>query len=122
MVISKYAGPSNHLLELAYRGMLAYVSIAWHTRLKNQNVTTKLKQLNRLAMLLLTQGVYRSTPTKSMEILLNYPPLHMVLEAEASKALVRVKGKIKLKWDGIGYGNKRGSLLMLKNNQKLLWI
>ena len=77
-VISKYSGPSNHLLEWAYRGIvvpsLAYGYIAWHTRLKNQSVINKLRQLNRLAMLLLTQGVYKSTPTKSMEILLNYPP------------------------------------------------
>ena len=75
-VISKYAGPSNHLLEWPFRGIvvpsLAYGSIAWHTSLKNQIVITKLR-LNRLAMLLLTQGVYRSTPTKSMKILLNYP-------------------------------------------------
>ena len=55
-------------------------------------------------MLLLTKGVYRSMPTKSMEILLNYPPLHMLLKEEASKAFVRVHGKIKLKWDGIGHG------------------
>ena len=68
-VISKYSGPSNYLLEWAYRGIvvpsLAYGSIAWHTRLKNLNVINKLRQLNRLAMLLLTQGVYKSTPTKS---------------------------------------------------------
>ena len=53
-------------------------------------------------MLLLTQGVYKSTPTKSMEILLNYPPLHLLLEGEALKALARVHDKINLKWDGIG--------------------
>ena len=49
-----------------------YGAIAWHTRLKNLNVINKLRQLNRLGMLLLTHGVYKSTPTKSMEILLNY--------------------------------------------------
>ena len=62
-VISKYSGPSNYLLEWAYRGIvvpsLAYGSIAWLTRLKNLNVINKLRQLNRLAMLLLTQGFIR---------------------------------------------------------------
>ena len=55
-----------------------------------------------------------------MEILLNYPPLHLLLEAEASKALVRVQGNIKLKWDGIRQGNKRGSLLMLKKESEAI--
>ena len=123
-VITKYSGPSNFLLEWAYRGIvipsLAYGSIAWHTRLKNLNVINKLRQLNRLAMLLLTQGVYKSTPTKSMEILLNYPPLHLVLGNEATKALVRVQGKINLKWDGIGNDHKRGSLLMLRKESKAI--
>ena len=40
-VISKYAGPANHLLEWAYRGIvvpsLAYGAIAWHTRLNKQS-------------------------------------------------------------------------------------
>ena len=55
-----------------------------------------------------------------MEILLNYPPLHMLLEAEASKAFVRVQGRNKLKWDGIGHGSKRGSLLMLKKESEAI--
>ena len=55
-----------------------------------------------------------------MEILLNYPPLHLLLKAEASKALVRVHGKIKLNWDGVGQGNKRGSLLMLQKESKAI--
>ena len=71
-------------------------------------------------MLILTKGVYRSTPTKSMELLLNYPPLHLLLEEEASKAFVRVHDKIKLIWDGIGQGTKRGSLLILKNESKAI--
>ena len=113
------------MLEWAYRGIvvpsLAYGSIVWHTRLKNLNVINKLRQLNRLAMLLLTQGVYKSTPTKSMEILLNYPPtLHLLLGNEASKALVRVHGKINLKWDGIGKDHKCGSLLMLQKESKAI--
>ena len=77
-ILSKYSGPSNHLLDWAYIGIfvpsLAYGSIAWYTRLKNQSVIMKLRQLNRLAMLLLTKSVYRSMPTKPMELLLNYPP------------------------------------------------
>ena len=96
------------------------MSVAWHNRLKNQSVILKLRQLNRLAMLLLTKRVYRSTPTKSMELLLNYPPLHLLLEEEASKAFVRVQGKIKLKWEGIGQGTKRGSLLVLQNESKVI--
>ena len=55
-----------------------------------------------------------------MEILLNYPPLHLLLEGEAQKALVRVHGKINLKWDGIGKDHKRGSLLMLQKESKAI--
>ena len=55
-----------------------------------------------------------------MEILLNYPPLHMLLENEASRALVRVHGKIKLKWDGICRDHKRGSLLKLQKESKAI--
>ena len=44
----------------------------------------------------------------------------MLLEAEASKALVRVHAKIKLKWDDIGHGNKQGSLLMLKKESEAI--
>ena len=56
-----------------------------------------------------------------MEILLNYPPpLHLLLENEASRALVRVHGKINLKWDGIGRDHKRGSLLKLQKESKAI--
>ena len=48
------------------------------------------------------------------------PHLDLLLEAEASKALVRVQDKIKLKWDDIGHGNKRGSLLMLKKESEAI--
>ena len=55
-----------------------------------------------------------------MEILLNYPPLHLMPEGEALKALVRVHGKINLKWDGIGRDHKNGSLLKLQKESKAI--
>ena len=44
----------------------------------------------------------------------------MLLEGEALRALVRVHGKINLKWDGIGREHKRGSLLKLQKESKAI--
>ena len=44
----------------------------------------------------------------------------MLLGNEATKALVRVHGKINLKWDGIGKDHKRGSLLTLQKESKAI--
>ena len=115
-VINSVCGPSNKLLEWAYRGVvipsLAYGSIAFYQRLDQIGISQKLRQLNRLAILLLTRGVHRSTPTRAMEILMDYPPLHLLLKKEALQGATRMR-KTTTYWDGIGTGKKRSTILIL---------
>jgi len=85
--ITRLKAPPGKLLEWAYRGIiipsLAYGASAWATKLDNDKFIVKLRQVNRLAMLLLAKGIYRSTPTQAMEILLDFPPLDLLIKNTA---------------------------------------
>ena len=123
-VINTYCGPSNKLLEWAYRGIvipsITYAAIAWYKKVDSAGVIQKLRQLNRLAMLLLTKGVYNSTPTRAMEILLDYPPLHLIIRKEALKGGTRMINTHTY-WDGIGTGKKRGTLWTVAKDLGSIW-
>ena len=57
----------------------------------------------------------------AIEILLNYPWSKIVVRGRLThKALVWVHGKIELNPDGVGHGNKRGSLLMVQKGSKAM--
>ena len=51
-----------------------------------------------------------STPTKGLEIIFNYTPLDIKASEEAAKAAARIKGRNKIRWDGVGHGLKKGHL------------
>ena len=123
-VISSFCGPSNKLIEWAYKGIvipaMAYGATAWYKRLEMKINNQMLRQVNRLAMLLLTKGVHRSTPTRTMEILMNYPPLDLVLRKEALMGATRMRQN-KTYWDGIGTGKKRSTIFLQAKELGKLW-
>ena len=113
--INVYAGPSTKLKDWAYKGIilpsLSYGVPAWCKYLENSNFQNKLRKLNRLAMLTLA-NVYYSTPTRGMEVILNYPPLHLYLTNLARISYSRVFD-IFNNWDGIGHNSLKSSLKYL---------
>ena len=80
-LISKVEGPSVRTREWAYKGVilpaLTYASCAWVQKLENSTLQNELRKLNRKAMTMAIPKVYTTTPTRSMEIILNLPPLHL---------------------------------------------
>jgi ribonuclease HI len=65
------------------RPIVTYASIVWWERTTIKYIITKLNSLQRLACLMIT-GASRSTPTASLEVLLDLPPLHLFVKHEAA--------------------------------------
>ena len=51
-----------------------------------------------------------STPTLGLEIILDLPPLDLLVKEEARREAARISGRNPVRWDGIGRSNKRGHL------------
>jgi ribonuclease HI len=64
------------------RPIVTYASIIWWTKTQQVTAQTKLRQLQRQACLAVT-GAMSTTPTRSLEVILNLPPLHLFIEKEA---------------------------------------
>ena len=71
-------------------------------------------------MLLLAKGIYRSTPTQAMEILLDFPPLDLLIKNTALIGSIRMRD-LRIPWDGVGRGKQRGSFLMLTTELGSIW-
>ncbi|MEO1808482.1 MAG: reverse transcriptase family protein, partial [Bacteroidota bacterium] len=122
--VVRLGAPPGKLLEWAYRGIiipsLAYGASAWVNKLDSEKYIVKLRQVNRLAMLLMAKGIYRSTPTQAMEILLDFPPLDLLIKNTALLGAIRIRD-LRIPWDGVGHGRQRGSLLQLTNELGTIW-
>ena len=81
-LISKVEGPSVCMREWAYKGVIlpaltCYASCAWVQKLENSTLQNEQRKLNRKAMTMAIPKVYTTTPTRSMEIILNLLPLYL---------------------------------------------
>ena len=121
--ITRLVAPPRKLLEWAYRRTiipsLAYGASAWATKLDNKNFMVKLRQVNRLAMLLLAKGINRSTLTHAMEILLDFPPLDLLINLLRSSDQSECGTWVP--WDGDGHGKQREPFLMLTTELGSIW-
>lgn len=72
------------------RPMLSYGCLVWWSRAQLITEQRNLAQLQRVVCIGIT-GAIRSTPTAALEILLDLPPLHLYIEAEATKACLRMQ-------------------------------
>ena len=114
-IMSKLTGLSPKSTKWIYDAMVLpivlYGALIWAHR-----VSRRFKpfiRLQRLAMMCM--GAFsRSTPTFGLEITLDIPPLDIKAQQEAAKAAVRIRGRNRTLWDGIGAGSKRGHLLLAR--------
>ena len=100
-ITRKNWGPKPQLMRWAYLGIvrprLTYASMIWGHRAPHH--IDKLRRLNRLAMN--TFGCYpKSTPTASLEVMLDVAPLHLFCQQEALAARARLNGVVSINWSG----------------------
>ena len=81
------------------RARLAYAAIIWSHNINFKTKLNKLKQINRLASMMMVPA-RRSTPTKALELINNLMPLDLFLHNQAVKAFNRHKKEYKLDWEG----------------------
>ena len=114
-LISKVEGPSVHMREWAYKGVilpaLTYASCAWVQSLENSTLQNELRKLNRKAMTMAIPKVYTTTPTRSMEIILNF--LLSTSRRHARNAFLQI-WMPPIKWDGITDLQTMGTLKYLE--------
>ena len=106
-------GPSPKLTLWAYESLivpiLTYGSIVWgHTNFTKSQVRN-LSTLNRLALIGLS-SIRRSTPTAGLEVILNAPPLHLLIKERGLASFIRIKRHFT--WDGVGKAGKKGHVKM----------
>ena len=103
--------------EWAYKGVilpaLTYTSCVWVQKLENSTLQNEQKKLNRKAMTMAIPKVYTTTPTRSMEIILNLPPLHLEIRRHARNAFLQIRMPPS-KWDGITDLQTMGTLKYLE--------
>ena len=116
--LGKLWGPRPGLIKWAFigiiRSMVSYGCIIWsHMADKHWEA---LQRLQRLAMLMMGHFL-RSTPTKGLEVILGLPPLHLHLRTVAAMAALRIRGRNRVRWDGLGSRNRLGHLRILINTE-----
>ncbi|MCK5855745.1 MAG: hypothetical protein KAG56_11035, partial [Sulfurovaceae bacterium] len=95
------------------RPKLSYCSVAWAEPTIINKFQEKLRTLQRLALSMMTY-CQKSTPSKSLEIILCAQPLHLFLRETAIRSRIRTKDKVISTWSGKTTREKRvGHLLSL---------
>ena len=74
------------------------------TRTEQATVIKQLDHLQRLVCISVT-GAMSTTPTAALEVMLNLPPLHDFIKAEAASAAIRIKSTGM--WHGKKYGHTK---------------
>ena len=101
--LNKRWGPKPALIRWVYisivRARLAYASVIWSHNINHKTKLNKLKQINRLASMMMAPA-RRSTPTKALELINHLMPLDLFLHNQAIKAYNRHKKEYQLDWDG----------------------
>jgi len=96
-------GPKPLLMRWAYlsivRPMLSYAAIAWAK--EAHRFTKKFERLQRLAATCFC-NTKRSTPTLALELLYDLQPLDLHIKAQALNSYIRIQGRNKPGWDGVG--------------------
>lgn len=80
------------LYTVVLRPMFCHAAVVWWRRSELFTTRKELDQLQRLALIAITGGL-RTTPTRAMEALLNIPPLHLFIKAEARSTFARLTGQ-----------------------------
>ena len=85
---------SPHMMNWLYtrviRPMMVYGSVVWWPKVQQVTAAKNLQRVQRLACLGIT-GAMKGTPTASMEVVLNLPPLDIFIKGEARTAAYRIR-------------------------------
>ena len=94
-------GPKPRLMRWAFlsivRPMLCYAAMIWGHRAPSS--IAKLRRVNRMALNTFA-NFPRSTPTTSLEVMLDVMPLHLFCMQEALAAKSRLRDLTEIHWDG----------------------
>ena len=77
--------------------MMSYGSAVWIKAIDEQGIREKLSSLQRMGLLSITP-VRRGTPTASLELLYNIPPLHILLRERAEMTFLRLGSLQQTHW------------------------
>ena len=109
-------GPTCASLKWAYNGIViptvTFGSIIWSRAAADGQIIQKLSRLNRLISACMFP-MRRGTPTAALEIILNLPPVDLVIKERALNSMLRIAHHNRSRWDGCGKG--RGHIRYLKN-------
>jgi ribonuclease HI len=96
------------------RPKLLYGAIAWAdpTTLANTTIMAALDKLQRLALSMISSSM-KSTPTRSMEMILGIPPLYLKIKEFAIMARIRSSEVVPTTWDGNTHLIRKGHLQWL---------
>lgn len=72
------------------RPMITYGCVVWWRRCMLSTCQQLLSKTQRL-MCISATGAIRTTPTAALEVIMNVPPLHIMIEGEAAQAIHRLK-------------------------------
>ena len=101
---SSYWGPRPKLMRWAYTGIVrpvvSYAAMAWGHTSETDDIITPLRRLNRLALNTIVK-VPRSTPTRTMELVLDVLPLHLFIFKEGLSTYLRIMKPSSLTWVGV---------------------
>jgi hypothetical protein len=94
------------------RPKITYASIVWAHTL-NETQIKKLESIQRRSLCHITQPIFKSTPTKGMEVLLGIPPLHLHAQELALNSRLRTRFLVKSSWTGLTATGKKGHIFAL---------
>ncbi|XP_054281228.1 uncharacterized protein LOC128998898 [Macrosteles quadrilineatus] len=80
---------TNWLYTRVARPMMVYGSVVWWTKVMQTTAVKRLQKIQRVACLSIT-GAMRGTPTAALEVVLNLPPLDIIVKGEARMAAYRM--------------------------------
>ena len=110
-IIRKRWGPKPVLSRWLFTGIirpkLTYASLVWGHTINKKFIQEKLRKLNRLAAITITP-IYRSIPTKGLEVMFDLMPLELLIQQTALGAKQRLNEVVKYDWRG---SNKTGTIL-----------
>jgi ribonuclease HI len=103
------------------RPKLSYGAICWAepSTLNNLSIQASLNKLQRLALSLVASSM-KSTPMRSMEMILAIPPLHIFLEESALNARLRTSEVVTPSWNGETNLIRQGHILSHDNTLRAL--
>ena len=110
-------GPTSSSMRWAYNGivlpMLTFGCIIWNKVANDGGVIQKLSRLNRLAAVCMFP-MRRGTPTAALEVILDLPPVDLVIKERALCSMLRISHHNRSLWDGCGNSLKLDTVSPLR--------